>query len=493
MSRLEIMEYTAPTGNGCLEAALLKYVSKEVFCDVTLVSDDFQLFPAHKLVLAAHSPVLERLLLSLARTNDNTVLHMRGYKGVSIQRMLNFMYCREAVEDKDSNLDNLVVDLKITGLMKDVPATNISVSPPKKSQQAMDGIISNHTVLKHKSISLNVITENKEVDVRMETRGVHREGVNPSGMEVVLDLSNHTCVEPRADIESTVKIESEENKAESISINDDYDIVAEDTFREPAKPCDKSLNYFKRIDGVSNTFECVFCELVEKTKANLTKHVRKFHTEIKDFICKVCKRQFQNVSNLEFHFHALHRPHPYQCVGCDYSSGSKCKVRNHHADQHQPKNYKNSFNCKRCSYTSKKQFLMKYHVRNIHGEGMEKLKCEQCGAMLKGKAALYGHIKQKHEKERFQCSRCPYKATTKASLNKHEQGIHDGIRRECSQCDYTSTTIGGLNYHIEVVHKGIRYSCSQCTQVFKAKGQLKKHELKKHNIPHTFRERLCEN
>ena len=169
--------------------------SKEVFCDVTLVSDDFQLFPAHKLVLAAHSPVLERLLLSLARTNDNTVLHMRGYTGVCIQRMLSFMYCREAVEDKDSNLDNLVVDLKITGLMKDVPATNISVSPPKKSQQAMDGIISNHTVLKHKSISLNVITENKEEEIRMETRGVQK-GVNPSGMEGVLDLilSDHIIV-----------------------------------------------------------------------------------------------------------------------------------------------------------------------------------------------------------------------------------------------------------------------------------------------------------
>ena len=64
LSKLEIMEHTASTVNGCLEAALLKYVSKEVFCDVTLVSDDFQLFPAHKLVLAAHSPVLERLLLS---------------------------------------------------------------------------------------------------------------------------------------------------------------------------------------------------------------------------------------------------------------------------------------------------------------------------------------------------------------------------------------------------------------------------------------------
>ena len=185
------MEHTASTVNGCLEAALLKYVSKEVFCDVTLVSDDFQLFPAHKLVLAAHSPVLERLLLSLGRTNDNTVLHMRGYKGVSIQRMLNFLYSGEAVEDNDSNMNNLVMDLKIAGLMKDVPVTNIPLSCLKKSQQNIDGIISNHKILKHKSISLNVITENKEEEIRMETRGVQKEGVNPSGMEGVLDLSNH--------------------------------------------------------------------------------------------------------------------------------------------------------------------------------------------------------------------------------------------------------------------------------------------------------------
>ena len=239
------------------------------------------------------------------------------------------------MEDKDSNMNNLVMDLKIAGLMKDVPVTNISLSCLKKSQQNMDGIISNHTILKHKSISLNVITENKEEEIRMETRGVQKEGVNPSGMEGVLDLSNHTSVETRADIESTA-----ENKAESISVNDDYDIVAEETFIEPAKPYDKSLNFFKPakpfdrslnffklIDGVPNTFECAFCELVEKKKMSLNQHVRKCHTEIKDYRCKVCNKQFQNVSNLEFHFHSLHRPHPYQCVGCDFSSGNKTKVR----------------------------------------------------------------------------------------------------------------------------------------------------------------------
>ena len=75
-----------------LKKALSKYVSKEVFCDVTLVSDDLQQFPAHKVVLGAHSPVLETLLLSLKQNNDNTVLHMRGYTGTSIQRMLKFMY-----------------------------------------------------------------------------------------------------------------------------------------------------------------------------------------------------------------------------------------------------------------------------------------------------------------------------------------------------------------------------------------------------------------
>ena len=144
--------------NDFIEKALLKYVSKELFCDVTLVSDDLQQFPAHKLVLGAHSPVLETLLLSLKQNNDNTVLHLRGYTGTSIQRMLNFMYSGgKDLAEYDNNFANLVNDLKIPGLVNDeTDSNNIETT---NFQENLDEISSKYLILKQASISLDLVKE----------------------------------------------------------------------------------------------------------------------------------------------------------------------------------------------------------------------------------------------------------------------------------------------------------------------------------------------
>ena len=436
-----------------LEKALLKYVNKEAFCDVTLVSDDLQHFPAHKLVLSAHSPVLETLLLSLKQNNDNTVFHMRGYTGTSIQRMLNFMYSGKDLAECDSNFVNLANDLKIPGLMKDVTDSNNIASVNK--QENLNEISSNHSILKQASISLNIINENTEEKAIGSDKSKEDEGRELMLVEV------------------------------------DYDIVDEDLSRKEPKVSRGSLNFFKLIDNVPNLLECVFCEEVEKKKANLTIHVRKYHSEIKEYKCKVCKKEFKSVFHLEYHFHAHHRPHPYQCSKCDYTSGNKGRVGAHYSDQHLPKHPKKRYICKKCSYTTHLHHLIKAHAKNIHGGGAEKLKCEQCGALLAGKTSLYSHIELKHKREKkFPCSRCPYLAPNKRYLKIHEEGIHEGVLRECPQCDYKSKSPSCLKNHIETFHMGIRYKCDQCSQVYRNKTQLKKHEFKKHNIPHTFRERI---
>ena len=450
---MEQSEMSSRTNN-FLEKALLKYVSKEVFCDVTLVSDDLQQFPAHKLVLGAHSPVLETLLLSLKQNNDNTVLHMRGYTGTSIQRMLKFMYSgKDLLENEnDINFVNLSNDLKIKGLMDDVPDSDNTA--PVNLQENLDEITSNYLILKQSSISLNLINENRE----------------------------------EKEIESD---KSKEGSEKILVNNEEYDVVDEDALREEPKLSRHSYDYFKLVENVPNTFECVFCEHVEKRKIHLFHHVKEHHSEVKEYKCKVCSKEFKSVFHLEYHFHAHHRPHPYQCSKCDYTSGKKDKVGSHYSDQHLPKYPKKSYICKKCSYTTHSNYLMKTHVKNIHGEGPEKVKCEQCGAIL-SKPSLSSHIKLKHKREKFPCSRCPFRAPTKAYLKIHEEGIHEGVLRECSECDFKSKSPFGLKRHIETIHRGIRYNCHHCSQVYNSKSQLKKHEIKKHNVPHTFRERIMD-
>ena len=45
-----------------LQPNFLKFYKKKLFTDVTLVADDSVSFDAHRVVLSAHSPILEGLL-----------------------------------------------------------------------------------------------------------------------------------------------------------------------------------------------------------------------------------------------------------------------------------------------------------------------------------------------------------------------------------------------------------------------------------------------
>ena len=364
----------------------------------------------------------------------------------------------------------------------------------------LKGITSNYLILKQKSISLNLVKENKENKKVEFALNLVKENKENEKFEFALNLVKEKKENEKFEFalnlakenKENEKVEFEKNREEKENFvdNADYDVVNENVSKVQPNPSPKLVQYFKLLDGVQNIFECVFCEEKEVKKINVTHHIRKSHPEIEDYKCKVCNKKFGNVSNLEDHFHIHHRPHPYQCINCDFTSGGKRRVWEHFKNQHLPKNPKKRFDCKRCCYTTHIHHLMKQHLQNTHGDGPEKIECDQCGVMLRGKASLHTHIKVKHGRERYQCSRCPYRAITRSYLKIHEESRHDGIMRECSQCEFKAFSQNNLNNHIDTIHKGIRYNCRQCSKVFRNKTQVKYHEVKKHNVPHTFRERI---
>ena len=93
-----------------------KYLAKEFFTDVTLVSDDLQKFEAHKIILSAASPVLEKLLISCMQVKDgHTILPLRGYNRYEVQGVLNFIYSKKTANDtlKNHGVKRLLKELKI--------------------------------------------------------------------------------------------------------------------------------------------------------------------------------------------------------------------------------------------------------------------------------------------------------------------------------------------------------------------------------------------
>ena len=64
------------------------------YFDVTLVSDDGEIFSAHKLILASQSRKLNNMLsqITLSSTFSQTIIYMNGINGSELADILDFMY-----------------------------------------------------------------------------------------------------------------------------------------------------------------------------------------------------------------------------------------------------------------------------------------------------------------------------------------------------------------------------------------------------------------
>ena len=422
-----------------LQTLLSKYILKDQLTDVTLVSEDLQTFKAHKLVLSAYSRVMERLfLMESVWTNERTVLHLRGFKGILIQKMLRYMYFGELnlETEEETNFNFLVTELDIVGLditrkVYDVPKLHPDILSLKTK----------HSILNDNKISLNVLEETKNTDIADK-------------LEDQQDTQNGS--------------QDKENIA-------NYDSQKTSQVRRP-----NGEKHYKVIEGVESVFECVFCSESYPKKKLLNRHTRNYHSDAKEYQCKTCMKTYEKLDRLEIHFHAFHRPHVFQCIECDFTSGSKVVVHEHYQIRH---NNSIQFPCGQCSYIAKKRRDLKYHISAVHENTQKRFKCDVCGAIV---VNLRAHKKMTHERIKYPCSRCPFQASSKVYLQSHESQLHDGIKTKCNQCDYSGTQFT-VKKHILTEHEGVRHRCDQCTMVYRSGGQLKTHQIKKHGIDHVKR------
>ena len=86
------------------------------FSDVTLACEDGQQFEAHKVILAASSPLFQRLLER--KKHPQPLIYMRGLKSEDLSSILDFLYCGEANVFQE-NLDAFLAiaeELQLKGL-----------------------------------------------------------------------------------------------------------------------------------------------------------------------------------------------------------------------------------------------------------------------------------------------------------------------------------------------------------------------------------------
>ena len=86
------------------------------FADVTLACEDGQQIDAHKVILAASSPVFQSMLKR--NKHPHPLIYMRGLTSEDLRTIIDFMYFGEANIFQE-NLESFLAiaeDLKLTGL-----------------------------------------------------------------------------------------------------------------------------------------------------------------------------------------------------------------------------------------------------------------------------------------------------------------------------------------------------------------------------------------
>ena len=119
-------------------------------------------------------------------------------------------------------------------------------------------------------------------------------------------------------------------------------------------------------------FKCTKCELMFRTKAQLTVH-EKTHTAEKLWVCDECDYASRTEGQLKVHKDSHNGEIPYSCLQCDYTADTRQTLRTHtrkHSEEkHAKKRY---FQCEYCEYMARQKKTLTNHVKKIHEAPQER-------------------------------------------------------------------------------------------------------------------------
>ena len=138
------------------------------FADVTLACEDGQQIDAHKVILAASSPVFQSMLKK--NKHHLPLIYMRGLTSEDLRTIIDFMYFGEANIFQE-NLESFLAiaeDLKLTGLTGLTGSTEVFGKKTDNSLTRPNSCQMNTQQIPEKETSM-VKTEPKEVSFTAET------------------------------------------------------------------------------------------------------------------------------------------------------------------------------------------------------------------------------------------------------------------------------------------------------------------------------------
>ena len=181
----------------------------DLFCDVTLLSDDGMVFKAHKVILASHSEKLQTILTKAESTSSllsrSLCVYLSGVTGHQLGLILDFMYSGQVMVDQIYLLKFLKVakNLEVVGLVEQVEEQDESKDIKDENVQkvaAVDGDIENCRTLDSNTVARETIILDDD-----ETEMDYYEDENDFGEEISAETSPEEFIEGMATMSKDIQ------------------------------------------------------------------------------------------------------------------------------------------------------------------------------------------------------------------------------------------------------------------------------------------------
>ncbi|XP_003746836.1 zinc finger protein 2 [Galendromus occidentalis] len=233
--------------------------------------------------------------------------------------------------------------------------------------------------------------------------------------------------------------------------------------------------FFKEISlrgVIDEEIQCPFCDFYSFYEGHMSRHLQAGHRDfVDDTNTMECRKCHVVLPGSEFFRHHV-RKHPnLVCLQCGVVVEQTNQMRRHNErhDSLSPNH------CEVCGKIYKDQYILRSHMKLVHGEPLSLHECFHCQKRFDRKAHLIRHLKHTHtDLKPFACDMCDYRSNARGDLNKHLL-IHSEPSFRCGQCGKCFTHRKSLVLH-EKRHLGLReFKCGLCDYLGYTHNHVRRH------------------
>ncbi|KOB71755.1 Uncharacterized protein OBRU01_12891 [Operophtera brumata] len=216
---------------------------------------------------------------------------------------------------------------------------------------------------------------------------------------------------------------------------------------------------------------CAICQRKSSTFRDLYRHSGShyyFH------VCEICGRQFESMAALRNHLSQSH-VEGHKCTYCKTVLPTAKELKQHvKANPRCSSGY-----CKICKKSFGNMAQLQKHKESVHGAPKRIYECAECSKVFETRMQQYLHFKKEHT-DHYKCENCSKKFTDSKSLKLHML-VHTGERPfKCEFCHqaFKKPYTTAIPYRIELASSLV--PCFACQDKFKDPFLFRDHFLAEH-------------